>query len=253
MQVVKTIKAWRSIKQQFPKEQSIGFLATMGCLHDGHGSLIKQAREHNDIVIVSIFVNPTQFNDKADYDNYPRTIEHDIALLEKLKVDYLFLPTAEEMYPEGDIFSLSTSAEISRLFEGEYRPGHFTGMLTIVSKLFLALQPTHSYWGEKDYQQAALVKKMVDNFFLPITIIICPTYRETSFLPFSSRNSRLNQNQRQIAEQAWQQLKQANTASLDFIKEKLIHLGCDIDYLEQYNNRIFVALHIGSVRLIDNF
>lgn len=229
--------------------KQIGFVPTMGNLHAGHASLIERARKENDIVVVSIFVNPTQFNQASDYQHYPRTLEQDKLLLDSLGVDYLLLPDEQVMYPDQYHVQL-IETEISRELEGEYRPGHFNGMLTVVLKLFNLVKPSQAYFGEKDYQQLLLVKKMVDALLLPIKIIGCPTLRAEDGLALSSRNSRLTSEQRAQAS-IFPVLLQSQKAVEDIIKQLVQH-GFKVDYIAEKWGRRLGAVWLGEVRLIDN-
>lgn len=178
--------------------KAIGLVPTMGALHEGHASLIKQAVAENEITVVSLFVNPTQFNDANDLANYPRTPEADKTLLQSLGVDYAFAPTPEEIYPEPDTRRFSY-APIDTVMEGARRPGHFNGVCQIVSKLFILVNPSRAYFGEKDYQQIAVIRAMVADLKLPVEICPCPIVREESGLALSSRNALLTDAERNIA------------------------------------------------------
>lgn len=177
---------------------SIGLVPTMGALHQGHLSLVKRARKDNDIVVTSVFVNPTQFNNPDDLRTYPRTEEADCRLLEEAGVDYAFIPSVYEIYPEPDtrVFDLGPVAEV---MEGAMRPGHFNGVAQIVSKLFAMVQPTRAYFGEKDYQQIAVIRRMVELEGFDLEIVACPIMRHDDGLAMSSRNVRLTPEQRAIA------------------------------------------------------
>lgn len=213
MIVVETIK---SLKQELEKYNSknVGFVPTMGALHDGHISLVKRSVEENDVTVVSVFVNPTQFNDKADLERYPRTEEADKKLLEAAGCDIVFMPQVEEMYPEEDtrVFNFGS---IETVMEGKYRPGHFNGVAQIVSKLFYAVEPTRSYFGEKDFQQVAIIRDMVKQLNIPVEIIACPIIREESGLARSSRNELLTTEERKKAAL----ISQVLSKSVNFAKE----------------------------------
>lgn len=213
MIVVETIK---SLKQELEKYNSknVGFVPTMGALHDGHISLVKRSVEENDVTVVSVFVNPTQFNDKADLERYPRTEEADKKLLEAAGCDIVFMPQVEEMYPEEDtrVFNFGS---IGTVMEGKYRPGHFNGVAQIVSKLFYAVEPTRSYFGEKDFQQVAIIRDMVKQLNIPVEIIACPIIREESGLARSSRNELLTAEERKKAAL----ISQVLSKSVNFAKE----------------------------------
>lgn len=229
--------------------QKIGFVPTMGNLHAGHASLIERSKNENDLTVVSIYVNHTQFNQQSDYQLYPRTLEQDKALLAEFKVDYLLLPTEQVMYPDGYQVKLSET-EISCELEGEYRPGHFDGMLTVVLKLLNLVRPTRAYFGEKDYQQLLLVKKMVQAMLLPIEIIGCPTLRADDYLALSSRNARLTEAQRQLAAYFPALLLSENSPSQ--ITQQLSELGFKVDYIVEKWGRRLGAVWLDNVRLIDN-
>jgi pantoate--beta-alanine ligase len=197
MNIVTNTKEWQQIRKQL-QSKSIGFIPTMGHLHAGHLSLCQRARIENEIIVASIFVNPTQFNQTSDFDLYPRTLEDDIKILESNQVDYLFLPDAKDIY--FDDYQLRVSeTELSLELEGEFRPGHFNGMLTVVLKLLNLMQATHAYFGEKDFQQLLLINKMKSALFIPTEIVACKTIRAEDGLALSSRNSRLNAEQRSKA------------------------------------------------------
>lgn len=248
MNIVSSVNEWQLLRQSFT-DQSIGFVPTMGHLHAGHVSLCERAKNENKVTVVSIFINPTQFNHGQDLANYPRTLEHDIALLQETGVDYLFLPEATEIYHDQyEIMVKETN--LSQILEGEFRPGHFEGVLTVVLKLFNLVQPTRAYFGEKDYQQLLLIKKMVDSLFLPIAIIACPTIRNIQGLALSSRNSRLNSDELKKAIFFAKCLQ--SDKSNDEIKQLLLEIGFKVDYIETAWGRRFAAVWVGDVRLIDN-
>ncbi len=247
MNIVTTINEWQSLRQTLTKK--VGFIPTMGYLHQGHFSLCERAQQENDITVVSIFVNPTQFNQSQDFLNYPQNIERDIALLQEKHIDYLFLPTAKAMYE--DQYSICvTETELSQELEGEYRPGHFTGMLTVVLKFLNLIQADKAYFGEKDFQQYLLIKKMAQAFFLPTTIIPCKTIRMEDGLALSSRNVRLNENQRKLASFFPKLLH--SQLPLNEIKNQLEQLGFKVDYLVEKWQRRLAAVWIDDIRLIDN-
>ena len=188
MVVVKTIKELKDLLNSFGENRKVGFVPTMGALHAGHVSLIERCVNENDVSVVSIFVNPTQFNDKKDLEKYPRTLDADCKLLEGKGVDIIFAPAVEEMYPEEDkrVFDFSP---LDKVMEGKCRPGHFNGVAQIVSKLFDAVNPDKAYFGEKDFQQVAIIKEMVHQLRYDIEIKACPIKREDDGLALSSRNS----------------------------------------------------------------
>ena len=189
------LQAWR---QQFSSDQKVGLIPTMGALHKAHATLFVTARPQCDQVVASVFINPLQFERSDDLKAYPRTMEQDLAMLEDLKVDAVYLPTPEDMYPAGYATSVDPGLSGSQ-FEGAARPGHFAGVLTVVLKLFQRCRPTSAYFGQKDAQQLFLVRRMVRDLDLPLTIIPCATLREDDGLAFSSRNARLSAAARQEA------------------------------------------------------
>ncbi|WP_280748533.1 pantoate--beta-alanine ligase [Parabacteroides sp. PF5-9] len=231
MEILSSIK---EIKQTLDKERqknkTIGFVPTMGALHQGHLSLVDQCVRENEVCVVSIFVNPTQFNDPRDLDTYPRTLEADYALLEREGCHYVFVPSVEEIYPEPDtrVFEFGRLAEV---MEGKYRPGHFNGVAQVVSKLFDIVEPTNAYFGEKDYQQVAIIRKMVSQLQLPVIIHACPILRESDGLAMSSRNVRLSALQRQKAPLIARTLKE----STNFVSAKSVSEV--IDYVVQTINK----------------
>jgi pantoate--beta-alanine ligase len=256
----------------------IGFVPTMGALHEGHLSLIRAAREANDIVVVSIFVNPTQFNDPEDYRNYPRTREADKLRLEEAGVDLAFMPDEAEMYPEGrQNLADFDPGYLGQVLEGEKRPGHFEGMATIVKKLLETVKPDYAYFGQKDYQQLLIVRELVSTYQLPVSIVSEPIVRESDGLALSSRNVLLTPEERELAPVIYQTLKYCrDQVERDFRPEELSQEGMDAlnryeaFTLEYFTIRnaftlapvtsaekpkaviILVALGIGRVRLIDN-
>ncbi len=199
MLVVRTIHDLETVIDRFRAERKkIGLVPTMGALHKGHASLVKRSVQENDVTTVSVFVNPTQFNDKNDLLHYPRTLEADCSLLETLGVDVVFAPTVEEVYPEPDTRRFSYPP-VDTVMEGAHRPGHFNGVCQIVSKLFLWVRPDNAYFGEKDFQQIAVIRAMVNDLKLPVNICPCPIVREPSGLALSSRNALLTQEEKEIA------------------------------------------------------
>lgn len=199
MEIIRTVKEIESLCRQARHEgKTIGLVPTMGALHAGHLSLIERARKENDVVVVSVFVNPTQFNNPDDLRTYPRTEEADVIKLKDCGVDYAFIPSVDEIYPEPDtrVFNLGPVAAV---MEGAMRPGHFNGVAQIVSKLFAMVRPTRAYFGEKDFQQIAVIKKMVELEGFDLEIVSCSIKREADGLAMSSRNVRLSDKQRSIA------------------------------------------------------
>lgn len=197
--------------------KKIGLVPTMGALHAGHASLVKRSVSENDVTVVSVFVNPTQFNDKNDLKNYPRTLDADCQLLESLGATYVFAPSVEEVYPEPDTRTFSYPP-IDTVMEGPRRPGHFNGVCQIVSKLFYMVQPDRAYFGEKDFQQIAVIRAMVADLKLPIELRPCPIVREESGLALSSRNALLTEAEKRTAVCISQALK----TSVDFAKNHIV-------------------------------
>ncbi len=249
MNIVSNLKEWQDIRASL-KNKTIGFVPTMGYLHAGHISLCERSIQENDVTVVSIFVNPTQFNNASDLQHYPRDLSKDIATLAPYKVDYLFCPDAADIYSDHYQIQISET-EISKELEGEYRPGHFTGMLTIVLKLFNLIQPTNAYFGEKDFQQLLLVKKMVQALFLPLQIVSVPTMRADDKLPLSSRNARLSPEQRQKAA-IFSAFLHDFSLDCETIAKQLESLGFRIDYISEKWQRRLGAVWLDDIRLIDN-
>jgi pantoate--beta-alanine ligase len=243
-----TTAAWLEHRRELDG-QSIGFVPTMGALHRGHASLVEQARRENQIVAVSIFVNPTQFNDPADLDRYPRTLESDLALLQDLGVDEVIAPTAADLYPAGYRFRLEP-VEPAPIMEAAYRPGFLAGVLTVVLKLLGLVRPTRAYFGEKDYQQLKAVTDMVRDFFIPTEIVPCPTVRAGSGLAESSRNALLPPEA--LAKAPFLHHTLATSANAAAARACMEAAGFRVDYVEEHWGRRFAAAHIGGVRLIDN-
>lgn len=199
MKVVSSVVELEAVLAQVRNEnKTIGLVPTMGALHEGHGSLVKRCVAENDYTVVSVFVNPTQFNDKNDLNNYPRTLDADCEMLQSLGADLVFAPTVEEVYPEPDTRSFSYPP-IDTVMEGAKRPGHFNGVCQIVSKLFYMVRPDTAYFGEKDFQQIAVIRAMVQDLNIKIDLRPCPIVREDSGLAMSSRNTLLTPAERQVA------------------------------------------------------
>lgn len=228
---------------------SLGFVPTMGNLHAGHKSLLQHSIRENHITALSIFINPTQFNEITDLKNYPRTLEADINLAKEAGVDFILIPEYQEIYPDKYRYKVSEN-EFSKILCGKNRPGHFDGVLTIVLKLLMLVKPHHAYFGEKDYQQLQLIKEMVKAFFIDAKIIACPTIRNEQGLALSSRNSLLTKEELESASL----LSAILTSSLSIpeMKDKLMNKGFIIDYIEEHLGRRFAAVRLGNVRLIDN-
>ena len=243
-----TTAEWRERRRSLEGHR-IGFVPTMGALHRGHASLVERCRQENQIVVASIFVNPTQFNDPKDLDRYPRTLDRDMTLLESLGVDEVFAPRALDLYPCGYRFRLEP-ADSTRLMEGAFRPGFLAGVMTVVLKLLNLVRPDRAYFGEKDYQQLKAVTEMAQEFFLPTEIVPCATVRETSGLAESSRNALLPPEARENAPGLYRALATAPTPSA--ARAMLEAEGFDVEYVEEHWGRRFAAAFLGGVRLIDN-
>lgn len=260
--------------------KSIGFVPTMGALHAGHASLVKQACAENAVCVVSVFVNPTQFNNKEDLLKYPRNIKKDAELLADLGVDFVFAPTPEEMYSQEEMqqeFAFDF-AGLDQVMEGKMRPGHFNGVVQVVSRLFDLVQPTRAYFGEKDFQQLAIIHHMVERSSLSerytgLKIVDCPIVRENSGLAMSSRNERLSEQEKQtavtISQTLFASLQWAKTASVKEVQQRVIDTinavdGLEVEYYEIvdkdtlqptdcWDNAVgCVTVYCGPVRLIDN-
>jgi len=264
-------KELKSIKQN---EVLIGFVPTMGALHNGHIRLIEEAKKKVKCVVVSIFVNPTQFNDKADFEKYPRTINEDLKLLQKHNVDIVFFPDTKEIYGQNINLSNYQLDGLDMNMEGKFRPGHFQGVAQIVHKLFSIIEPDFAYFGEKDFQQLSIIKHIVSKLKIPVQIIAVPTVRNDDGLALSSRNARLTINQQQQATVIYRTLqfikKNINFQSPNTLKEiaiqKITKDGLKVEYLEFVNPKTLisveneweehvvacVAVYCGDVRLIDN-
>ncbi len=265
----------RFVEEKHNSGLKIGFVPTMGALHEGHISLINRAKKDNDIVVCSVFVNPIQFNNPTDLEKYPRTPEKDIAKLEQAGCDAVFMPTAEEMYP-NKVEDHYDFGDIEHVMEGACRPGHFNGVAIVVRKLFEIVNPDRAYFGEKDFQQLAIIKKMVQNLNMNLEIVPCPIIRENDGLAMSSRNVRLNESERAIAPKIFATLNDSITKKdvmspaemKNYALKKYAEIKeFEVEYveitdetnlksLENWNEcehaRIFVALQLGPVRLIDN-
>lgn len=235
--------------QQTSGMKSVGFVPTMGALHAGHLSLVAEARQNNEVVVVSIYINPTQFDQAADLNQYPQQLEDDLALLEAAGVDAVLLPTYDWIYPDQYTYQLSENT-LSQTFCGAHRPGHFDGVLTVVMKLLNMVKPTQAYFGEKDYQQLHLIKGMVQAFFMSVDIVACATMREDDGLAMSSRNLRLTETQRAKAPLLYAVL--IDGSGIEEKKQKLQAAGFEVDYIERLDDRILAAVTLGEIRLIDN-
>ena len=262
------------------QDKTIGLVPTMGALHEGHAALVRRAVSENDVCVVSVFVNPTQFNNAEDLLKYPRTLEKDVELLTDLGVHFVFAPTADEMYSAEEMkvsFSFDFNG-LDEVMEGKMRPGHFNGVVQVVSRLFELVRPTRAYFGEKDFQQLAIIHHMVErssmkDCFRGLQIIDCPIVREESGLALSSRNQRLSEEEKIIALNISQtlffSLKWAKTANVSEVQQRVINTinaieGLEVEYYEivdrttlqptsTFDNAIgCITVYCGPVRLIDN-
>ncbi len=248
--VVTTVAEWRSLRATHRAAgRSIGFVPTMGALHAGHASLFQAARRDNAVVLASLFVNPTQFDQENDFEHYPRTWGRDEELMDAAGVDVVFAPQVDEMYPNGTRYAV-TENEVSNELEGAHRPGHFTGMLTVVLKLLQIAGAERAYFGEKDWQQLQLVRGLAKAFFIPTEIIVCPTVRETDGLAMSSRNARLSPAERALAPKFNAALVGAATPAA--ARTQLEATGFAVDYVEDREGRRLGAVRLRQTRLIDN-
>jgi pantoate--beta-alanine ligase len=247
MQVWDSVALWQARRSAIGG-QAIGFVPTMGALHRGHASLVERCRAENQIVAVSIFVNPTQFNDPQDLERYPRDLDRDLALLESLGVDDVLAPSAADFYPHGYRYRVEPSG--AAIMEAAHRPGFLQGVLTIVMKLLNLVRPTSAYFGEKDFQQLRGVTEMVEEFFIPTRIIACPTVRAASGLAESSRNARLSPAGREKAAALYRALTESRNSS--DARRILEEEGFGVDYVEEHWGRRLAAVFLEGVRLIDN-
>ncbi|MBM3431161.1 MAG: pantoate--beta-alanine ligase [Bacteroidetes bacterium] len=255
------------------QNQSLGFVPTMGALHEGHLAIIERAAKENDYAVVSIFVNPTQFNNPDDLINYPRTLEEDLKLLSNLSNVYVFQPEVSEVYAHDIFFEPMPLGYLASLMEGKYRPGHFDGVVHVVHNLFRLVQPTRAYFGKKDYQQLAIIRMLVKHYQFPIEIVACETWRSEVGLALSSRNKRLSPEGLEEALIIWKTLSfikvRKNTSSILDVKTKAISFfstsSLTLEYLEFMNENTlmpaasweepvvcFIAAYCEGVRLIDN-
>ena len=249
MQLCTRLSDWRTLRASREwSGRSIGFVPTMGALHAGHAALLARARAENERVVLSVFVNPTQFNDPTDLARYPRTLDADLDLARPF-ADAVLAPSAEEFYPDGYRYRV-TETELSRRWEGAHRPGHFDGVLTVVLKLLNVVQAQRAYFGEKDWQQLELVRGMVAALFVPVDIVACPTVRDTDGLALSSRNRRLSPAARAKAAAFPQVLRTAPDASAAVAALRANDF--EVDYVEDANGIRLGAVRIDGVRLIDN-
>ena len=248
MKIIRSVEEFKKIRNELGS-MSVGFVPTMGGLHNGHLSLIKKAIAENDVSVVSVYLNPTQFNDKKDLETYPANFGDDCKLLEGAGVDYLFAPTYPVMYPDDYAYML-TEKRFSKELCGAKRPGHFDGVLTVVMKLFNIVRPTRAYFGEKDFQQYKLLDGMVKAFFMDIQLVPCPIVREDNGLAISSRNRKLSQAGLALAPKFHEIL--AAGGSEAEIAAKLEAAGFKVDYVTKKDDRLYAAVFLEEVRLIDN-
>ena len=276
MQRVDTIVGLRQYLKSLRSEQTIGFIPTMGALHEGHTALIEKAKQENDIVVSSIFVNPVQFNNADDLARYPRTLEDDCRKLETVGCDVVFAPAVEEIYPEPPVIRLNFG-ELETVMEGAFRPGHFNGVGIVVAKLFNIVQPHRAYFGQKDLQQVAVIRRLIRDLSFPIELIRCSTVREADGLAMSSRNRNLTPAEREQAPILFRALTRAQelltqgygTTQAKATVTELVNSNPDfrLEYIEIVNadtlqavsevlapkqTAICLAAHLGKVRLIDN-
>ena len=227
----------------------VGFVPTLGGLHAGHGALMAASLEDNQTTLVSIFLNPTQFDDPADCSAYPASLEADLAYCRERKVPVVFLPAFDDLYPDGYTYRVEETHE-SRHLEGASRPGHFSGMLTVVLKLLLLVRPDNAYFGEKDWQQLQLIKGLAEAFFLPTCIVAVPTVRAADGLALSTRNTRLSEDDRRRAP-AFHRIM-ATAPSPESARQDLETLGFEVEYVEDRHGRRLGAVRLEGTRLIDN-
>lgn len=275
MELIHTSQELRQLLDHYSNHVSVGFVPTMGALHAGHISLVEKAVSENDIVVVSVFVNPTQFNDKTDLERYPRNLEADLQLLRPAGCQFVFAPAAEDIYPEPDnrVFYFNG---LESIMEGTFRPGHFNGVAQVVSRLFAIVQPDKAYFGLKDFQQLAIIKHMVNHLQIPVEIVPCPIVREDTGLAMSSRNELLTTEERLNAAHIFHTLETARATYRQLPIQDLIRWITDeinknpflhVEYVEMVDQTTLtsvsdrnnpdvmvccVAVWCGKVRLIDN-
>lgn len=251
MKVVEKLSDWIAIRNLL--DQSVGFVPTMGALHQGHTSLVDRASQENEIVVMSIYLNPTQFDNADDLTSYPSSWEQDLELAEKAGVDFILAPRYEELYPLNYRYRV-VETEFSKELCGQNRPGHFDGVLTVVMKLLNLAQADRAYFGEKDFQQLRLIEDMVKSFFMKTEIIGCPIVREEDGLAMSSRNRRLSQEERLVAAKFPEIISRPEKDQS--VIAALSQAGFEVDYVRSINDRRFAAVKTGPkenpVRLIDN-
>jgi pantoate--beta-alanine ligase len=276
MKIFEHIEATRSHLRSVTRQGlSVGFVPTMGALHEGHLSLVTRAKKENDYVVVSIFVNPIQFNNQQDLMNYPKDVEADIKKLQAVGCDMLFIPSVTEMYPEP-VTTVYDLGHLDKVMEGRYRPGHFNGVVIVVRKLFDIIKPDRAYFGEKDFQQLVIIRHMTTQLDLPIKIIACPTVREEDGLAMSSRNMRLTTEQRRQAPFIYRvlltvkaraghstipelrvyvekQFEKTESMKIEYFEIADIHTLLPVNNWSESQNIIAcIAVYVGEIRLIDN-
>ncbi|MCK5155407.1 MAG: pantoate--beta-alanine ligase [Spirochaetales bacterium] len=255
MQIIRNPLEWQQQTSTHRQAgRSIGFVPTMGALHEGHLSLIHQSKQENDITCTSIFVNPAQFDNPEDLENYPVTWDDDIVALEAAGLDMLLYPAQGSMYPDNYTYKV-VEQELSREFCGEFRSGHFDGVLTVVTKLLNLTHADRAYFGEKDWQQLVLLRRMAEAFFMETDIVPCPTVRADSGLALSSRNENLTPDERRIAPWLYKIISSEMTVAE--MRETLEGKGFRVEYLKEFEDReskkrLLAAVYLGNVRLIDN-
>lgn len=243
------VKEFLRFRTEVGKGKEIGFVPTMGALHEGHAELIRSSVRENDLTVLSIYVNQTQFNNPSDLEAYPDLLGDDLTLAESLGVDVVLIPDFEQIYPDDYKYQIDET-EFSRTLCGAHRPGHFTGVLTVVMKLLNLVKPSSAYFGEKDCQQLRLIEGMAEAFFLDVEIVGVPTVRESDGLAMSSRNLNLTSEHRAVAP-ALNKIISSGVNDKEAVAQ-LEQRGFTVDYLVTINNRRFAAATLGSVRLIDN-
>lgn len=249
LKVFTSVKDFIQYRSSLSAGITIGFVPTMGALHNGHGSLLKKSAQENQLTVLSIFVNPTQFNNPDDLKKYPRTWEADVELAKAAGANIILSPAFEELYADNYRFQLSEK-EFSKNMEGLHRPGHFDGVLTVVMKLLQIVRADRAYFGEKDFQQYKLIQDMAKSFFLQTEIIGCATIREADGLAMSSRNMRLSEEARKKAPLIYKALTEFGDAAK--AKALLMQNDIELEYLEEHNGRRFIAAYLEGIRLIDN-
>jgi len=248
MKIFTSVSEWQIFRDTL-QESPLGFVPTMGALHQGHLSLVEASRKQNALTIASVFINPKQFDDSADYEAYPVNYQADLEKLENAGVNAVLMPDTAQIYNDDYRFKV-TENDFSRLLCGAHRPGHFDGVLTVVMRMLNLVRPDNAYFGEKDYQQLQLIRDMVSAFFMPVNIVACATVREADGLAMSSRNRRLDEHSRAKAAALYAALKQSRTAAE--ARKVLTTQGFDVDYVEDIAGRRLAATRLGSTRLIDN-